>query len=183
MQSRSDPQAGSWVHTVHLEPPSVEDNTADVDRLLRALVRESDLPGLSCDLELMSRIPHILRDNAFSVRCTLFSDGRCTVLTAVGPGSPDQPSLGLAIDLGTTRYVLQIVDLVSGLLLGKRDRPNPQSRFGPDILTRIHHAAQENGLWELQNTLIQDINQALEDLCREKGVSTQAIHNIALAGI
>ena len=177
-----DTQAESWVYTVHLQRPSVDDNTADVDRLLRALVRESGLPGLSCDLELMSRIPHILRDNAFSVRCTLFSDGQSTALTAVDPGSPDQPSLGLAIDLGTTRYVVQIVDLVSGLLLGRRDRPNPQSRFGPDILTRIHHAAQENGLWELQNTLIQDMNQTLENLCREKGVSTQAIHNIALAG-
>lgn len=170
------------MHTVQLDPPSFEDNTADVDRLLRTLGRESGLPGLACDVEWMSEIPHILRDNAFALRCTLFSDGRTTALTALDPAVATHPSLGLAVDLGTTRYVLKLVDLVSGQALGSMDRANPQGGIGPDILTRIHYAAQRGGLGELQNVLIQDMNQALGELCQEEGVSVQAIHNIALAG-
>ncbi|MFO7878248.1 MAG: ASKHA domain-containing protein [Desulfovermiculus sp.] len=174
-------KSGRWVHTVHLDQPSFEDNTADVDRLLRALGREG-LPGLACDLEWMSEIPHMLRDSGFALRCTLFSDGNCTALTGIAPASADQPSLGLAVDLGTTRYVLQIVDLATGEVQNNMERANPQGRIGPDILTRIHHAAQGNGLLELQNILVQDMNQALEELCGEEGVSVQAIHNIAVAG-
>lgn len=174
-------RSGSWVHTVHLDEPSFEDNTADVDRLLRALGREG-LPGLICDLEWMDEIPHMLRDSGFALRCTLFSDGRCTALTGLAPVSADQPSLGLAVDLGTTRYVLQIVDLATGELQSKMERANPQGQIGPDILTRIHHAAQGDGLREMQDILVQDMNQALAKLCGKEGVSVQAVHNIAVAG-
>ena len=77
---------------------------------------------------------------------------------------------------------MQIVDLVSGQVLESLDRANPQGRIGPDILTRIHHAAHEDGLQELQTILIQDMNETLENLCSAQGVSVQAVHNIALAG-
>lgn len=152
IHSGPEGKAGSWVHTIHLDQPSFEDNTADVDRLLRALGREG-LPGMACDLEWIGEIPHMLRDSGFSLRCTLFSDGKCTALTEIAPASADQPSLGLAVDLGTTRYVLQTVDLGTGHVLNTMDRANPQGRIGPDILTRIHHAAQREGLRELQDIL------------------------------
>ena len=82
-QQATGPKAGatSWVHTVHLDRPSFEDNTADVDRLLRALRRESGLADLVCDVEVMSQVPNLLRDNDFAVRCTLFSDGQRAVVT------------------------------------------------------------------------------------------------------
>jgi len=66
--SGSRVQPGSWVYSVQLDRPSFEDNTGDVDRLLRVLSRESGLPGLTCDLEWMTEIPRILRDNAFALR-------------------------------------------------------------------------------------------------------------------
>ncbi len=183
-QQATGPKAGatSWVHTVHLDRPSFEDNTADVDRLLRALRRESGLADLVCDVEVMSQVPNLLRDNDFAVRCTLFSDGQRAVVTGVDPTWAEYPSLGLAVDLGTTRYVLQLVDLGSGQVLGSADRGNPQVRIGPDILTRIHYAAKAEGLSELQQILIQDMNQALDKLCAQEGVTPKCIHNIALAG-
>ncbi|MFP4429019.1 MAG: ASKHA domain-containing protein [Desulfovermiculus sp.] len=174
--------AGSWVYTVHLEKPSFEDNTADVDRLLRALNQISGLPGLTCDLEWMSRISDLLRNSGFVLRCTLFSDGKITAVTGLEPADTGQPSLGLAVDLGTTRYVLQLLDLTTGQSLGSIDRANPQGRIGSDILTRIHYTAQNGGLGELQGVLIEDINQALTTLCRENEVPVHAIHNISLAG-
>ncbi|WP_051564192.1 ASKHA domain-containing protein [Desulfovermiculus halophilus] len=171
-----------WVYTVHLDQPSFEDNTADVDRLLRELRRRSGWHNLTCDLEWMNELPSMLRDSGFALRCTLFSDGVSAVLTGAAPAGEDRPALGLAVDLGTTRYVLQLIDLASGQALGKMDRANPQGEIGPDILTRIHHAARSEGLEQLQDMLIRDMNQAVEELCAEQGVSSQAVHNVALAG-
>ena len=173
--------AKRWVHRVHLAQPSFEDNSADVDRLLRVLSQETGQP-VSCDLEWMHELPHILRESGFALRCTLFSDGQGATLTDIQPDSCDQPSLGMAVDLGTTRYVLQLVDLESGEIKSSLDRPNPQGRIGADILTRIHHAASREGLRELQSVLIQDMNAAVTELCTLEDVSTSVVSNVALAG-
>ena len=127
---------GSWVRVLDLQPPSMEDNTGDADRLLRALRSELRVEDISLDLELLQSLPDRLRQGGFKVQCTLFSAGRGCVLTGVDPG-PSAPSpLGLAIDLGTTRFVLQILDLTSGQILARKSFDNPQISIGPDILTR-----------------------------------------------
>jgi uncharacterized 2Fe-2S/4Fe-4S cluster protein (DUF4445 family) len=45
--------------------------------------------------------------------------------------------LGVAIDLGTTTLVVQLVDMVSGALLGSLSDLNPQTRFGADVMSRV----------------------------------------------
>jgi len=50
--------------------------------------------------------------------------------------------LGIAIDLGTTTIVAQIVDLASGAVLGVETALNPQARFGSDVMNRIRAALQ-----------------------------------------
>jgi uncharacterized 2Fe-2S/4Fe-4S cluster protein (DUF4445 family) len=44
---------------------------------------------------------------------------------------------GVAVDLGTTTIVAQLVDLATGEVLAVRSGLNPQCRFGADLMTRI----------------------------------------------
>ncbi len=173
---------GSWVRVLDLQPPSMEDNTGDADRLLRALRTELRVEDISLDLELLQRLPDHLRQGGFKVQCTLFSAGRGCVLTGVDPG-PSAPSpLGLAIDLGTTRFVLQILDLASGQILARKSFDNPQISIGPDILTRIHHGSSPDGRQELKELIVDGINTGLDELSREQGFEAEQIRNIAVAG-
>jgi hypothetical protein len=48
--------------------------------------------------------------------------------------------LGVAIDLGTTTLVAQLLDLVNGRVLGVRTALNPQAAWGADVMSRIQFA-------------------------------------------
>ena len=58
-----------------------------------------------------------------------------------GPGR----GLGIAVDLGTTTLVAQLVDLRTGAVLGVRTGLNPQARHGADIMSRVQFAAGGEG--------------------------------------
>jgi uncharacterized 2Fe-2S/4Fe-4S cluster protein (DUF4445 family) len=68
---------------------------------------------------------------------------------------PFQPrsGRGLAIDLGTTTLVAQLIDLESGAVLGVRAGLNPQAAYGADVMTRIEHALQPEGRAELKDAI------------------------------
>ncbi len=53
--------------------------------------------------------------------------------------------LGIAVDLGTTTLVAQLVDLRTGAVLGVRTGLNPQARHGADIMSRVQFAAGGDG--------------------------------------
>ncbi len=48
-----------------------------------------------------------------------------------------QPGFGVAIDLGTTTLVAQLVDLQSGKVIAAETMLNPQVKFGADLISRI----------------------------------------------
>ncbi|MDD4754945.1 MAG: 2Fe-2S iron-sulfur cluster-binding protein, partial [Prolixibacteraceae bacterium] len=47
-----------------------------------------------------------------------------------------QTGFGIAIDLGTTTVVVQLVDLSNGQILDSVSFVNPQSKFGSDLISR-----------------------------------------------
>jgi len=56
-----------------------------------------------------------------------------------------RPGYGVAVDLGTTTVVAQLVDLASGNVLACHTSLNPQGAFGSDIMHRTQHALEEAG--------------------------------------
>ena len=72
--------APGWVTRVQLPEPSLQDNTADADRLGEALKRRFDLDTMDVDLSLSRRLPVLLRENRYKLRCLLCRDRRRGVL-------------------------------------------------------------------------------------------------------
>jgi len=171
-----------WVARVSLAEPSLQDNTADADRLGRALRKEFGIEALDMDLGLCRQLPLLLRQNHYTLRCVVCRDRRRGVLIHAGPDDGRQVLAGLAIDLGTTRVVMRLMDLDEGRALGETAFDNPQIAIGPDILARIHHTDQPDGLGELNHLIIDGINRYTSELCRSCGVPTDQIHLIAVAG-
>ena len=170
----------SWIKELKLDKPSLSDNTADLDRLKKSLSKELNWSkAIELDLELIRELPEVLRQKEFHIRCCLFRDKDRFVVTGID--KDNSSFLGVAVDLGTTTYVIRIVDLIKKQVLIEDSFTNPQERIGPDILTRIHYASS-GGLLELKNLIIEDLYKSIKKLCKEIGRDPKDICNIALAG-
>lgn len=178
----SENNAKGWVARIQLPMPSLKDNTADVERLRWALLKNFELDHLDVDLETARSLPGMLRENEYTLRCVVFQDQGRGVLVHAGPDLPGTVLAGLAVDLGTTRVVIRMVDLETHQTLAEASFDNPQTRIGPDILARIHHADQEGGLAELNQLIIQGMNREVAELCQQCGLRPGDIHLISVAG-
>ena len=103
-----------WVQTATLNPPTLQDNTADADRLISALKANIQSDAIDVDLALLKKLPALLRKWEYRVRCIVFKDRHRWLLTGITDAADATPIAGLAIDLGTTRVVLRLIDLVTG---------------------------------------------------------------------
>ena len=171
-----------WVKTVSLTPPSLKDNTADADRLAGALKRELKTDFVQIDLRVIRMLPAFLRKSNYKVRCVIFRDRERYILTGVLDSQTDSPAAGLAVDLGTSRVVIRLLDLAGGLTLGESAFDNPQGTIGPDILVRIHFAGSSEGLKKLNKLIIEGLNREVRNLCEKCGIRPENIYLVTVAG-
>jgi uncharacterized 2Fe-2S/4Fe-4S cluster protein (DUF4445 family) len=176
------PAPTGWLHTLDLRPPSLSDNTADVDRLANALKKALGSDKITINLELARQLPRRLRQNHYRAPCIVFKSGRCWHLVELLDADHATAAMGLAIDLGTSRVVLRLVGLSDGAILAESAFDNPQIEVGPDVLTRLHHCDRSGGRDQLHRLIIDGLNSAIETLCRDHGVAPQQIYLLALAG-
>ena len=83
--------------------------------------------------------------------------------------------LGIAIDLGSTTIVGQLIDLGDGKILDSRNILNPQSKFGADIMSRIDYAVNRRGKDRLKNIIRNSIKELIRDLSGERGSDIKRI--------
>jgi len=178
----NDQSQKRWVKKVSLTPPSLQDNTADADRLILALKKELQTDAIRIELYLLRRLPDILRKADYNVRCILFKSLKEWVLTGVIPADDKIFITGVAVDLGTTRVVLRLIDLATGQIITEYSFDNPQISIGLDILTRIHYSDTQNGLKNINRLIIEGLNQEIDKLCKSCGLNSEDVYLISAAG-
>jgi uncharacterized 2Fe-2S/4Fe-4S cluster protein (DUF4445 family) len=94
---------------------------------------------------------------------------------------------GLAIDIGTTTLVLQVVDLENGGNVGSTmASKNPQIAYGNEVISRIGYTIDHpGGLAELQEAVVDGINQSLiewEKLLAAEGGIRDRIYEVVVVG-
>jgi uncharacterized 2Fe-2S/4Fe-4S cluster protein (DUF4445 family) len=104
-------------------------------------------------------------------------NGKILYQTGEDMGPSQGNILGLAIDIGTTTLVMQVVDLVTGENIGNPiASKNPQIAYGNDVISRAGYAmTHENGLYELQEAVIDGINSSLGELEKQLDVDVGSI--------
>jgi uncharacterized 2Fe-2S/4Fe-4S cluster protein (DUF4445 family) len=174
----------AWIKRVPLKlrQPSLKDNTADVDRLLRGLRLVLRTDRVGADYNQGREIPSSLRRWGYSVDTVLYRDTDSWRLIGLFPSGGGARIHGLAVDLGSSTIAMNLLDLATGEIKGERSFLNPQNSIGPDILTRIHYTSREGGLETLQSLLILRLNDEIGRLCREQGIRPDSIMGMAVAG-
>ena len=106
------------------------------------------------------------------------------VLLAVEKGDTTGRNYGLAIDLGTTTVVVEIVDLNSGAVIGTEAGINGQTRFGADVISRIAAAygdPERTGA-ALRTAVVDGLNQLIDALCQRTGIRPDSVYEAVIAG-
>ena len=85
-----------------------------------------------------------------------------------------QPGWGIAVDLGTTTVVAQLLDLHTGQVLAVRTALNAQARHGADIMSRVEFAVAGVGQGTLQNLIRQQIGAMVHELLASARADTLA---------
>ena len=171
-----------------LDKPSLQDNTADWDRLIKHLKKKGFEPLIltGMTLEKLKRFAETVRKNNFSGRAVLIyaKDGWDIVDVAESPSAESTTGgpFGAAFDLGTTRIAFYLIDLSTAKVIYETSVANPQIPFGEDILSRIHYASTDEKLKELQTLLIDAFNNVIEKVMGELHFSTNRIYAMAVAG-
>ena len=87
---------------------------------------------------------------------------------------------GLALDIGTTTVVANLVDLENGKTVSVSSFENPQRFGGSDIMNRISYDGEFQG--ELRRSLIAALNSEIMDMCERHNFVRQEIYEIVVAG-
>lgn len=87
---------------------------------------------------------------------------------------------GLAIDIGTTTVVANLVDLENGKTVSVSSFENPQRFGGSDIMNRISYDGEFHG--ELCRSLIAALNSEIMELCDRHNFVRQEIYEVVVVG-
>jgi uncharacterized 2Fe-2S/4Fe-4S cluster protein (DUF4445 family) len=169
---------------VELPAPAGGDNLDDLSRLLHALNEQQEgrlSPAI--DLAALQALPQAVRAGDWKFEVLLGEiDERWRIIDIL-PAANDRPVYGLAVDIGTTTVVVQLVDLENGRLVGTEAALNEQISFGNDVISRIVASEERvRGLTELQNAIIQTLNKLIIELLNNHKVSPDQVICACCAG-
>ncbi len=92
-------------------------------------------------------------------------------------------SLGLAIDLGTTKLAVYLLDLSTGATLARGGSMNPQIAYGEDLISRIAYTDQNPaGARMLREKLVERLNRLVAEICAQAGLSRDRIVDVVAVG-
>jgi uncharacterized 2Fe-2S/4Fe-4S cluster protein (DUF4445 family) len=170
---------------VKAAPPSLADNTADLDRLKTAV--SAALPPLLAGQPLhvpfacMASLAAKFRAAGFAGWAVLQVLPERLELIDFFAQQPDR-LLGAALDLGSTHLEASLIDLLTGEILARSAALNQQVEYGTDILSRIHLADKKDGQTLLQQAAVCSITGLLEQLCQEAAAQPEDILALTVAG-
>lgn len=175
---------------VELPPPTLEDNTGDLSRLLRGLRQRYNLHNISVDFGVVRKLAKVLRDGDWRVTVTTIitaakprtKEWRRPRVINIEPGDTREKHYSLAFDIGTTTVCGQLLDLNQGKVIAESIDYNGQISYGEDVIARITYCQKRGGLKKLQQAVVTTINGIIRKLVTQSQVKVEYIGHIMLAG-
>jgi len=157
--------------TAELDPPVIGDARSDLERV------QAVLHGVEVPFRALREIPDVLREHGW--RATFTRYGR-RLIDVETPEAADIP-YGAAVDIGTSKVIAYLFDLVRGEQVDAEAVENPQMRYGEDVVSRIAQATHE-GRTELAAAARTGINQCLGALYERQGIAPRHLYDMTVVG-
>src|SRR5574337_792437 len=147
---------------ISISTATADDRRAHDQRLKDAL----GLAPLSIPLPALRKAATCINAGAATISCVIGRRDNGYLLI----DAAQDKSFSIALDLGTTNLALLLYDNRARADVLTMTFENPQTAFGSDILTRMHHAMSAQGQ-EVYVALKDGINRAVRTLCNAAGVA------------
>jgi uncharacterized 2Fe-2S/4Fe-4S cluster protein (DUF4445 family) len=167
---------------IDMPPPTVQDHTADHERLYFAIREQIDAPIMQTGYRIMQKLPKVFQEANYNVAVTIGRRGGTTEVIEVEPGCRSVTNFAVAVDLGTTTVVAHLIDLTNSKTMDTEATYNSQINFGEDYIRRIIYAEENNAFDEMQNRIVQDVNNLIVTLAERQRIDLQDITAIICAG-
>jgi len=95
-----------------------------------------------------------------------------------------EPKLGIAFDIGTTTIVGSLLDIEGCKEIGSTSLPNPQARWGRDLLSRVQRVVENpSALKALQADIIRACNEIIHSLVHSSLFTVHAKTPSSIKGV
>ncbi len=166
------------LYYVEVEEPDMHDPSGDLERLVKALRTDWDLPELEADLGVLKSLQPALRKGEWKVTCAvhLGDDMFSPRIMQVWPGYYEGTIYGLAVDLGSTTIAAHLCDLQSGEVVASSGIMNPQIRFGEDLMSRVSYGMMNpSGADEMTTAVREGMNALFVQIASEAEIDRSLI--------
>jgi len=166
---------------VRLDPPTLDDNLADFQRLERALQQRAGITSMQAGLKIAARLPGLLRKHNFNVTATIGRRGEVWEIMDIEGGDTSADNYAVAVDIGTSTIVAHLLNVVDLVTIDAEACFNSQSLYGREITARIIACEKKCG-HNLQEMLVGDINRLISALAERNGVNLKHINAVVCSG-
>ncbi len=167
---------------LELPKPTIDDNIPDTGRIMRELRKKLKYPSYEITFSCLKDLYIKLRRSDWKITVTLSRHNDVGQIIQIEEGNTADRSYGVAVDVGTTTVVAQLVDLKTGKVMGVEGSHNLQAHYGEDVLSRIAYVCGKGSLDLLQKAMVENINVLIQTLGRAKGIRVEDISCIVAAG-
>jgi len=166
---------------LNLPQPTLDDNISDWQRLKRELGKNG-IKSNEIELPVLMSLAGVLREGNWQVTATVLQQENGCKVIKVEASDTTATHYAIAVDVGTTTVVAQLIDIVTGRTMGKRSSFNAQASCGEDVISRIIFSTKDKGLEKLQSLIVGTINKLIRELVKELDVNPNHICGILAAG-
>jgi uncharacterized 2Fe-2S/4Fe-4S cluster protein (DUF4445 family) len=167
---------------LELPPPTLEDNITDIERISRELRRKLGWHSYEISLDCLRNLSDVLREQDWKVTATVVKDKNCYRIQQIEALNTTNQNYGVAVDVGTTSVVVQLINLRTGKVLGVEGSHNMQAQYGEDVISRMIYACDKGGLDPLHDAVTKTINSLIETLTKENKIPREQINAVVAAG-
>jgi uncharacterized 2Fe-2S/4Fe-4S cluster protein (DUF4445 family) len=166
---------------VEPEPPSVENNIDDAQRLAMAVCK-AGMKAAEPDLDVIRDVTGAAREKRWKLTATYAPLGETWRIIRVEAGNHEADNLAVAIDIGTTTVVVQLLEANTGRVIDTESKYNSQMKFGEDYIKRIMYAEEFLKFDEMRRLILGDVNELIAALCARNGADSLDICSVTTAG-
>jgi len=165
-------------YVVSTKVPTLSQPLSSWQQIVRALEERYEIPSPTIGLELLrAEIPRDREDHETTVTV------RDREVINRWDVFPAPRSLGLAVNLGTTKVAGFLVDLETGATVASAASMNPQIAYGEDVMSRLNYGEASEGQREqMQSLAVACVNDLLASLLSKSAMESLQVEHAVIVG-
>ena len=164
-----------------LQPPTEEDSRSSAKRILDGL--KDRFGKVQIPVRVLRKLYPLCQKAGWKLTVSLAQNGSGWTMVNIEPGDTTATHYGLAVDLGSTTVVMDLVDIHCGKVIASHTAVNGQVAFGNEILSRIFYGHEDpEKLAEIHKATVDTFAKLMQELSEKAGFDVHQCPMMVVSG-